>query len=137
MGKSKRNEKGKKTANKSKQLIKDFERKKRKKLGVKLKPANATEISFRSHSIHVSKQSLKDHNRALRKSLALISSDISEALIGVSHHKAKVRQYVLIELKAILSRIENDNKKLKSVLHQNLVEIVSIFELVYDPEEIV
>eukprot|EP01084_Bolivina_argentea_P027386 50920_1 len=135
MGKAKQNKK--KNTNKSKQLIKDFERKKRRKLGQKLKPANATEISFRSHSIHVTKQSLKDQHRELRKTVALLSTDISEAMVHLSHHKPKVRRDVLIELKSILSRIDNDDQKFRHVLHQNLVEIVSIFELVYDSESIV
>ena len=153
MGKSKRNDK--KHSNKNKQILKDFgvcttlphhllsnpsirtQKKKRKKLGVKLKPANATEIKFRSHSIHVTKQSLKDQNRESRKTVAFVSVDITEALVHLSHHSAKVRRDVLIELKSILSRIDDDPKTFRSVLHQNLVHIVTIFEFVYDHESIV
>ena len=106
-------------------------------MGKKLKPANATEIKFRAHSIHVSKQSLKDQNHQLRKDLASISYDINEAITHLSHHKAKTRRDVLMELKMILSRIDDDPLKFRNILHSNLVKIVTIFELCYDHESMV
>eukprot|EP00485_Elphidium_margaritaceum_P000513 CAMPEP_0202699802 /NCGR_PEP_ID=MMETSP1385-20130828/13015_1 /ASSEMBLY_ACC=CAM_ASM_000861 /TAXON_ID=933848 /ORGANISM="Elphidium margaritaceum" /LENGTH=612 /DNA_ID=CAMNT_0049356825 /DNA_START=30 /DNA_END=1868 /DNA_ORIENTATION=- len=137
MGKGTRNE-GKKTTQ-SKQLVKDFEKKKRKKLGIKLKPANVTEVSYRSRSIHVTKQTLKDEHMELRKSEALISADIKDALLHLSHHTAKVRRGVLLELKSILSRIDATNEHLKwrNILHSNLVQILTVFELIYDEDGIV
>lgn len=140
MGRAKRND-GKRTS-KSKQLLRDFEKKQRKKLGRKvLKPANVTEIKFRSHSVHITKQTLKSHSEMKsRLDLCQISQDIREALSHLSHQKGKVRRDVLYELKSILSRIKNTKNNeifFKSVLHENLVQLVSIFELVYDHEFIV
>ena len=133
----------KKRSTKSKQILKDLHyytfiidtktnvskshRTKKEKIGQKLKPANATEISFVLKAF-MSQQSLKDQNHELRKSVASISFDINETLSHLSHHKANTSRCI-DRIKNDIIPNRNEPKIFRNILHQNLVQIVSILTM--------
>ena len=70
--------------------------------------------------------------------ITTINSDILTILSHLSNHKWKARRDILIYLKDVLNKILNHSRLIFiRVLHNNLVNIISIFELIYDPNSTV
>ena len=139
MGKHKNPKKLNKKGNykaKTKKRDKDFEKKVVKLGKKKLKPANHTQIKFKAQKIYVSEQKFNEISNNNNININKINNELNECLSHLNNHSCKTRKNVLINLKQILSKV-NNNKIFNIILSHNLVNIINIFELIYDNDKLV